>query len=448
MIKKTTLLVLVCAVVLGGLVYYFDWKKGNEVKPAVAASKPAFSIQTSDITSITLTHPGEAGTPTIRLEKSGDTWNIIEPIQTEADQPTVDGIADQLAAARVSGTEPGTPDRLKVYGLDPPQVSLEFQLRNGTKHTILIGDKDFAGDAAYTVVDGAQKVSLLPEFLATSVGKSVEDLRDRAVVHVDPAEVSSIDLVNASGRLAASKKGDQWHLTKPSPSLADPDAMDHFLEALETAKMTSIVEEKPEHLDRYGLQKPAITFTATAGKGSPATLLVGKKTGNAYFARDASRPTIFTIDSDLYSKLAQKYADLRNRKVVQVMASDIQQIQLTDAAGSLAVSRKKDEPEEWTFEAPVQQKGKPASGWKIVDALTGLTADQVIDHPSAAELKPLVSPEMTVVLTDEKGEKTTARFSKPSGDFVYAQASNSTSLYKLKKEAIAGLNLKLADLTP
>src|SRR5690242_16481259 len=113
MIKKPTLIVLLCAVILGGLVYYFDWKKGNEATPAVAASKPAFSIQASDISSITLSHPGAPATAAIHLEKHDDTWNIVRPIEAEADQPTVDGIADQLASATPSGTEPGTPDRRK-----------------------------------------------------------------------------------------------------------------------------------------------------------------------------------------------------------------------------------------------------------------------------------------------------------------------------------------------
>ncbi len=448
MIKKPTLIVLLCAVILGGLVYYFDWKKGNEAKPTVDTSKPAFSIQASDIASITLTHPAEPNTSTIRLEKSGDTWKILQPTETQADQPTVDGIADQLASARVSETEPGTPDRRKVYGLDPPQVSLEFQLRNGSKHSVLIGSKDFAGDSAYTIVDGAQNVSLLPESLATSAGKSIEDLRDRNVLHIDAPDVSSFDLMNPSGQLAASKKNDQWHFTKPAPTLADPDAMDSLLQSVANAKMASIVEEKPEHLDRYGLEKPLLTFTATAGKGSPSTLLIGKKTGSAYYARDASRPTIFTIGDDVYSKLTQKYADLRDKKIVNVPATDMQQIQLTDAAGSLAVSRKKDNSEEWTFQAPEQQKGKPASGWKIVDALTGLTADQIIDHPSPADLKSLAKPETTVVVINAKGEKTTIRLSKAAGEFVYAQDSNSTSLYKLKKGVVTGLNLKPADLAP
>ena len=448
MIKKPTIVVLLCAVILGGLVYYFDWKRGNEEKPAVNASKPAFSIQASDIKSITLTHPAEAGTPPIRLEKSGDTWNIVQPIETQADQSTVDGIVDQLAGAKISQTEPGTPDRRKVYGLDPPQVSLEFQLRNGSKHTILIGLKDFAGDSAYTVIDGAQNVSLLPQLLATSAGKSVEDLRDRNVLHIDAADVSSFDLANPSGQLAASKKNDLWKFTKPGDSLADPDAMDSLLQAVANAKMASIVEEKPEHLDRYGLQKPAVTFTASEGKGSPATLIIGKKSGNAYFARDASRPTVFTIGNDVYSKLTQKYAELRDKKVVNVPSTDMQQIQISDPAGSLAVSRKKDDLENWIFEAPEQQKGKPASGWKVVDALTGLTADQIIDHPSPTELKSLASPETTVVVTNGKGEKTTIRFSKATGEFVYAQQSGNTPLYKLKKGALAGLNLKATDLTP
>ena len=220
------------------------------------------------------------------------------------------------------------------------------------------------------------------------------------------------------------------------------------MQSVANGKMASIVEEKPEHLDKYGLQKPAITLTATAGKGSPATLLVGKKTGSSYYARDPSRPTVFTISDDVYSKLTQKFAQLRDKKVVDVAASDMQQIQITDASGSLAVSRKKDDSENWVFQAPEQQKGKPASGWKIVDALTGLTADEILDHPSPADLKSLANPETTVVVTDAKGEKSTIRFSKAIGEFVYAQQSGNTSLYKLKRGAAAGLNLKATDLTP
>ena len=59
--KKSTLIVLLCALALGAGVYYLDWKKGNEKKPDADTSKPAFSFQASDITSFTIAHPAQPG---------------------------------------------------------------------------------------------------------------------------------------------------------------------------------------------------------------------------------------------------------------------------------------------------------------------------------------------------------------------------------------------------
>ena len=42
----------------------------------------------------------------------------------------------------------------------------------------------------------------------------------------------------------------------------------------------------------------------------------------------------------------------------------------------------------------------------------------------------------------------TVKLSKASGDFVYAQASDSPSLYRLKKDALDSLNVKVSDLAP
>ena len=79
MIKKTTLLVLLCAAALGAAVYYFDWKKGNEPKPAADASKPAFSFQASDIVAFMLAHPAQPGDSPVRFEKRDGAWRIVPP---------------------------------------------------------------------------------------------------------------------------------------------------------------------------------------------------------------------------------------------------------------------------------------------------------------------------------------------------------------------------------
>ena len=446
LIRKTTLVILVLAIALGGAVYYFDWKRGNAAKPE--PFKRAYALQASDVVSFALSHPARPGDPTIRFSKSGGLWQIVAPVQTGADQSTVDGIVDQIAGAEIMQTEPGTPDRLKAYGLDPAQASLELQLANGTKHTLLIGTKTFDGDSVYGVVDGSQSVSLLPMLLATSTARTLDSLRDRAVLHLETGDVASFAIKSASGEIAASKEDDHWKITKPLDTRASLDAVDSLLQAVSTGTMTSVASETPDNLAHYGLSNPAVTFTATGSKGGQFSLLVGKKDGDAYFARDVSRPMIFRVNEDLYKKLGEKFADLRDKQVVHAVSADIQQLELRNANGAISLSRKKDGSDDWVFDAPADQKGKLASSWKILDPLTGLTAEEVIDHPAPNLLSQMANPAVTAVLTGKDGKAVTVKLSKASGDFVYAQASDSPSLYRLKKDSLESLDLKASDLTP
>jgi len=446
MIKKTTLLVLLLAMGLGAAVYYFDWRRGSEEKPAKDTSKPAFSVQASDIVSFTLSHPNQSADSAIRFEKRSGAWQIVQPIETEADQPTAQGIVDQLGSTRIEQSEPGDADRRKAYGLDPAQISVEFQLADGSKHSLLIGNTDFSGTSVYTIVGGGQNVALLPQSLSISAGKSLDNLRDRAVLHMDSAEAVSFELKNSSGAMAASKEKDEWRFTKPTASLGGEDSVETLLGAISNAKMLSVASEKPQDLAKYGLASPAITFAAASGKGTPSTLLVGKKDGSAHFARDTSRPMIFRINDDLYKKLSQPFSDLRDKRVVHVDAADIQRIEIHDVNGAIVVNRHKDNPDEWSFEAPEDQKGKSASGWKILDPISGLKAEEVIDRLAANLVAQLASPAISAVVTDKNGKELKIRFSKPAGDFVYAQASDSPSLYKLKKQVFEELNLKPIDL--
>lgn len=445
MVKNNTLIVLVCAVILAGAVYYFDFRHPKDTAAPKDTSKPALSLQASDVTGMTLTHPARAGEPSIELEKRGNGWQITQPVDTAADQPTIEGLVDEIAGARVDQTEPGSADRRKVYGLDPPRTSLELRMQNGAKHTLLFGEKDFTDASVYTVIDGGQNVSLLPSALFETVNKRLDDLRDRAVLHFDSAATASFNLKNGSGELVASKQKDMWKFSKPADSSADADAIATLLGGIASAKFVGVADEKSDNLAKYGLATPAVTFTAVDDKGVKATLLVGKKDAENYFARDASRPTIFRIDADLYKKLTERYADLRDKQVVHVDTSDIQNIELRNDMGAITLSRKKDSPDEWDIDSPAAQKGKTAAATKVLDPLTGLRADEVLDHPAAALVAQLAKPAIVVVLTEKSGKQVTVRISKPAGDFAYAETSDSPVLYKVKKQIVDDLNFGAAD---
>jgi Domain of unknown function (DUF4340) len=448
MIKKPTWIVLLCAVVLAAAVYYFDWKKGQEKKPdATDTSKPVFSgFQPSDIASFTLSRPGEPSAPSIRLEKRAGAWQIVEPVATGADQPTAGGIADQIAGARVAETEPGSADRQKAYGLDPAEISIQFQLASGARHTILLGHQDFTGEYAYALVDGGQSVLLLPQLLETSAAKGLDELRDRAVLHLAPEDVQSIDLKNSSGEVTLAKASDQWKIEKPQAVTAGHDAVTALLEGVRNAKMVSVASETPDNLGKYGLLSPAVTFAVTDAQGAKATLVVGSKDGHAYFARDASRPTIFRIDADLEAKLDEKFGDLRDRQILPAGTGDLKRFKLESPGGSFTLVRKPDDPGEWIFDAPADRQGKVAASWKILDPLGSLQAEEVIDHPAPAELARLSNPAIRLTLTGPDGKDQTLRVSPLSGDTAYVQADGNPALFKIKKSDFDQLNVKADDL--
>lgn len=448
MIKKTTWFVLLGVVLLGAAVYYFDWKRGEKEKAIGTAdeTKPAFSISSgADIMAITLSLPTAPEEPAIHLERRDGAWRIVAPIQADANEQVVQRIADGIATARVAQTEPGTPDRLKVYGLESPAINIEFQTQNGSKHSLKLGDKDFTGVSVYAVVDGAKDVALLPQSLLTTTITTVEGLRNHSVLSMSAADVVSFELKNPSGELSLGREKDGWKFTKPANVRADSRDVNALLTAVAGASFDSIVSETPENLGKYGLINSAITFAAVNGKGKTGTLLVGKKDGANYFARDVSRPMIFRIDDKLYKELARNYTALRDKGLVHLDAGDVNRVEFHNSNLTAILNRKPDKVDEWVIEAPADLKTRPGTAWKLFSALTTARAEDVVDHPGTDIAAKLAKPAVEVSLTEKSGKKLTVEISKESGDFVYARTSDGPAVYKLKKQVLEQLNFKADD---
>jgi len=461
MIKKSTLIVLLAAVILGAAAYYFDWKRGQKeaANSPADSTKPAFTVQAEDISSLTISYPADPKSQPIHFAKQNGAWQITQPLQTGADDASLQGILQQLASARVAQTEPGAPDRLKVFGLETPDVALAFQMKNGAKHSLRLGKKDFTGVSVYAIVDSAKDVALLPESLLVSADKPLQDLRDHSVLHFVAPDATSFDLKNPSGELAAAKDHDAWKFTKPSSAPGDGGAINSFLTSVASSRITTIASETPNNLAKYGLANPGISLTVTDAKGKSATVLVGKKEGDEYFARDTSRPTILRINQDLYKRLAESFTDLRDKKLVHFDPATITHAEIHNANGTIACTRKNET--DWTCDSTDQkddkqkqdaqqkgnQQGKPASLDKLFTPLEQATADEIFDKPTPALLAKVAKPAFEAILTDKSGKILKVEISKESGGFVYARTSEAPTIYKLKPQILTDLNFKASDLT-
>ena len=149
-------------------------------------------------------------------------------------------------------------------------------------------------------------------------------------------DITSFSLKNSAGEIEAKKEKTGWTFTKPAPgSLADDTGVTSLLNAVANGKMSAITSESAENMGKYGLGAPAITFAATNQNGKSISLLLGKKEGNDYFAKDSVRPTIFRVNENLHKQLEVKYAELRDKKLVHLAVEDIARAELHNANGML-----------------------------------------------------------------------------------------------------------------
>jgi hypothetical protein len=446
MIKKSTLFILLGAIALGAAVYFFDWKRGQKEaeKSTAETSKLAFSLPVgSEIVSLLITRPQMAGEGPIRVEKQNGTWQILQPLQTQADEHVISGIVETLSNSRIESNQPGTPDRLKAYGLDPPAVSIEFKLQNGTQHTLKLGNKDFTNTYVYGQIDG-KDVALLPSAMRTQTDLSADFLRDHDVLHFAQNDVNAFSLKNPAGQIEAKKEKGGWTFAKPDAGqLADESDVASLLNAVSGAKMKNVVAESAENFGKYGLNPPLITFTVTNERGKSATLLVGKKEGSDYYAKDSSRPTIFKVNETLYKKLTENYGDLRDKKLMHLTQSNFTRAELHNENGTLVITPKAEQ--DWVAEAPPEIKGKAIATWKIFPSVANARALAIVDHPSVEIQSKLAKPLVQMTLTTKDGKKITVSFTPVIDDFVYAKTSDSPTVYKLNKNALADLNSKISE---
>ena len=205
--------------------------------------------------------------------------------------------------------------------------------------------------------------------------------------------------------------------------------------------MTAVVAESADNLGKYGLTAPAITFTATDENGKSATLIVGKKEGNDYFAKDASRPTIFRVNESLYKKLAENLQRLARQKAGSPDAERSHARRAAQCERHRRHHAKIRTGMDRRSAAGIERE----SGGDLEDIHSGrraLAPLAIVDHPSA-EISGQTRQATRSNDADDQGRKENdGELHAVIGDFVYARTSDAPTVYKLKKNVLDDLNSK------
>ena len=362
---RSTIALLAVLVGLVAYIYFVDSKK--PASDAAETKAKAFTVDADQIEEIQFKPAsGEAS----RVQKTNGSWQLVEPEKTDADQGQVTNAATSLASVEINRVVDDNPSDLAQYGLNPPKVDIAFRVKgkNEPQH-LLLGEKTATGSDLYAKTPDQKRVFLIAAYLENTFGRTPFDLRDKAVLKFDQSKADGVEVVHAGTTTTLAKGGSDWTVTKPYKARADFAGAEAILTALSSAQMQKIVSNEPTDLAKYGLDKPDATITVLSGS-TRASLAVGKKEGDSNYARDLSRPLIFTIPSTTATDLDKDATTLRRKDMFDGRSFNTTRVELKRGNETLTFdkSKAKDGKDIWKNAA-----GKDVDSAKVEDMLTKLS---------------------------------------------------------------------------
>ena len=382
---RSFLILLVLGLGLGGYIYFVEMQR----EPAGALPKrdKVFALESGAIEELQVR---AAGGETTTLKKAGTDWQITAPAALDADAAAVTTITSSLESLEEQRVVDENPAAVKDFGLDPARFSIAFRKAGeATMQTLQVGNKTPTGADLYARVEGQPKVFLISGYLEDSLNRTTFHLRDKAVLKITRESVDALRLeADGSPALAFTRKADVWRLSEPIDARADFASVDGLVGQVVSAQMKEIVTPvteplSTEDLKKYGLDKPQATVTLGQGSTRATLAIGGKKDDATLYARDLTRPMVFTVDSTLVDGLKKKPEDLRVKDVFEfrtftAVGADV-------IYGGQTYTYKKDKPAP-PKDAPADAP-PPAEKWTQVKP----TAKDDIDQTKVTDLLTTIS---------------------------------------------------------
>lgn len=422
---------------------YYDSTKG----PVDSSPKldKAFTVEADKIDELEI--KSESGDRTT-LHRKGTEWEIVQPVAAPSDQGTVSGIASNLSSLEIQRVIDEKPADLKEFGLAEPRVEVAFK-SNGQQRKLQLGQKTPSGTDVYAKLAGEPKVFLISSYLDSTFNRTTFDLRDKSVLKLDREKIDTME-VNSGGRISRfEKKSGEWQIAEPQSGRADFSAIDGLVSRVSSVQMKSIVPDATD-LKKYGLDKPTVSVRLGSGS-SQATLLLGTAAADqagSVYAKDLSRPAVFTIDSTLVDDLKKDVSEYRQKDLFEARSFNTARLEITRNGQTTVFEKAKvkdkdgKEQEKWRQTAPAAHDVDAAKIEALISAATGARATSFVDSTAKTGLD---KPELSIAFKYDEGKDERVTFAR-SGGTAYAARAGSPGAAKIEASVIDGIVKALEDV--
>lgn len=274
------------------------------------------------------------------------------------------------------------------------------------------------------------------------------------LLNLDSKHISGIDLRYPGRELELVRNPNHtWSILKPLKTDSDQGSVDGLTEAIVRAQLTETIEEKPDSLKPFGLDKPTVTLTVTTDdKGVLPALLVGRTSpvSNSVYVKLANQPAVLMTTGDFAGAVTKNINDLRSHELMTFNMDDANQIVLHSGANPpIEIDR---QGGQWRIVAPGHYIADADTVAQILTQLVDARiADFVTDAPTDLGQYGLKNPQIEVSVFSGKDKTQHALLfgleqPRAAKKAVYVKRGGEDSVYTVDDDLLTKVNLGLFDV--
>ena len=449
---NTNLILAVTMVVCGLFLYFSEFHDIEGREDARWEATRVVNFEPDNVFKVRMTYTRQAfsepQTFTIERKEDDHFWEIVSPIKDMADKNEVETIIGHLYNLKNVKEFSSDIQNSDEFGFNNPraQISLYEKQPDGTIREIglILGRRSPVEYLSYMKVQGKEDIYLVKGGIDDFLTKSSSDLRQRKLFSIkNRSDISSLSVTIGTDKpMILDLKAGQWSTPTPFPCPVHQPAADDLADGFRSLIVDFFVDEEPEELASYGLNKPAIIIETTLTNGEKLELYIGEMASgtleedpsreiSGWYCRTNLRKTVYVIAEYQYKKLAKRLIDIRDRTITpEFTIDDINKVAFTFVDKSQAFIERKGT--HWLMDKADRTNIVCDKTYveKLIGALSNLQAKAVIsDYENELYKSGLNAPDLVMELHNSVEDEilTVALKWNNKGDIFIQNTSRPTS---------------------
>jgi len=438
---KGTTILFILFVILGGYVYFTEYRGKEERQKQEESKKKAFQVEQKDITEISLVYPDR----TFSAVKKGERqWEITSPAGVQADSEEWESLASNIPQIDRNDTVAQNAQDLTSFGLKDPPIKVSAKTKDGKALEILFGGENPKKTYNYAKLGGSNDVFLTGSNWSKTFTKTVSDVRNKKLLEFETDDIDGVKIAENTKELEAQKSGENWQLRKPVDTRADSSEISSFVSSIRFGRAQSFPDAAVD-AKAAGLDTPALKVTLHDGKAkTDRVLLIGKSPEkDKYYARDASRDAIFIMDKEIPEKARRPLLDWRDKTIVKLDRDKLEKIEIQRGSENVSLLKS---GSDWNL-----ADGKKVQLDKVPGMLNALDfekAKDIVDMPKALATYGLDKPKLEVSFREGSKDPVRVQFGSDSKtpEGIYLKSSDAPAVKVVSKDVFDKFNVKPEDI--